>query len=506
MFLLTFGLLLVVIFIIHQYVYGYWKRRGIPYIQPHLLYGNLKGFVNRDESFALSAANLYYKSEEPVVGVYFFFRPGILIRDADLAKKVLVTDFQNFYDRGVHSNEKLSPLSANLFSLEGKNWKDLRSNLSPTFTSGKLKQMFPAIELVGKRMEEYLENLIENGHSIIDMDQVATKYTNDVIVSIFFGLDVDSFKDDANIFAEFRDKCNTKDFIINLTMATVFFYPKLFDFLKLYRFSNQFMIMMGDIIQKTIQNREENNIQRNDFLQMLMQLQKAGELEGDKNGVSPISGKKVKLSMHQIVAQTLLFFLAGSDTTAITIACCLHELAQNEEVMQKLKEDINEALEKHNGVICYESIQEMEYLDMVIQEAARKYPALPVLNRICTKPFKVPDSDIVIEKDTQLIISVLGFHRDPKYFPNPMKFDPDRFREGSERFNANAYIPFGDGPRTCIGMRQAKISAKIAIVRMLTKFELSALEKREIEFDNYATSLKAKGGIKLKISKHLHES
>lgn len=77
--------------------------------------------------------------------------------------------------------------------------------------------------------------------------------------------------------------------------------------------------------------------------------------------------KKVSLSMNQIVAQTLLFFLAGSDTTSITIACCLHELTQNEDVMQKLKEDIAKTLEKHNGVICYESIQEMEYLDLVIQ-------------------------------------------------------------------------------------------------------------------------------------------
>lgn len=176
MFLVTLGLLLAAIFIIHQYIYGYWKRRGIPYIKPHLIYGNLKGFVNRNESFALSAANLYYKSEEPAVGVYLFFRPAILIRDADLAKKVLVTDFQNFYDRGVHSNEESSPVSANLFSLEGKNWKDLRANLTPTFTSGKLKKMMPEIELVGNRMEEYLENLIESGHSIIDMDEVATKW------------------------------------------------------------------------------------------------------------------------------------------------------------------------------------------------------------------------------------------------------------------------------------------------------------------------------------------
>lgn len=71
--------------------------------------------------------------------------------------------------------------------------------------------------------------------------------------------------------------------------------------------------------------------------------------------------------MNQVVAQTVLFFLAGSDTTAITIASCLHELTQNEEIMHKLRENINQTLEKYNGVVCYESIQDMEYLEMVIQ-------------------------------------------------------------------------------------------------------------------------------------------
>lgn len=100
--------------------------------------------------------------------------------------------------------------------------------------------------------------------------------------------------------------------------------------------------------------------------------------------------------MNQIVAQTLLFFIAGSDTTAITIACCLHELTQNEEVMQKLKEDINKALEKHNGVICYDSIQEMEYLDMVIQGnilstmqlhfyKSKEFFFQPTFNRSCSQ-------------------------------------------------------------------------------------------------------------------------
>ncbi|XP_037920402.1 probable cytochrome P450 6d4 [Hermetia illucens] len=503
MFLITIGLFLVIIFILIQYNYGYWKRRGIPYIKPHLIYGNLKAFVKREESFTVSAANLYNKLNKPVVGVYLFFRPALLIRDAELAKKVLVTDFQSFHDRGVHSNEEINPLAANLFSLEGKRWKDLRANLTPTFTSGKLRKMFPVIELVGKRMEKHLESLIESNNGIVDMATVATRYANDVIVSIFFGLEVNSFEDSANIFSQFRDGFNGKGFIQNLTGATVFLYPKLFELLKLYKVNNRFMNIMADIVKKTIENREQTNTERNDFMQLLMQLRQTGTLEGNGKWSND---KQIKLSMNQIVAQTVLFFLAGSDTTAITIACCLHELTQNEEIMHKLEENISQTLEKHNGVVCYESIQDMEYLEMVIQETVRKYPALPLLNRMCTKSFEIPDSGIVIEKDTQLLISILGFHRDPKYFPNPMKFDPERFREGSKGFNANAFIPFGDGPRTCIGMRQGKLSAKAALIRLLTKFEWSATTKGEIEFDNYATTIMAKGGINLKVSKRLQMS
>lgn len=81
----------------------------------------------------------------------------------------------------------------------------------------------------------------------------------------------------------------------------------------------------------------------------------------------------------------------------------------------------------------------------------RKYPNAPVLNRISARRYKIPNTDVFIEKGTEVVIPVAGLHCDPRYFPNPEKFDPDRFEDPNSLICRNVYLPFGDGPRTCIG-------------------------------------------------------
>lgn len=82
----------------------------------------------------------------------------------------------------------------------------------------------------------------------------------------------------------------------------------------------------------------------------------------------------------------------------------------------------------------------------------RKYPPLGFLNRIAIDDYQIPDSDVVIDKGTQIIISVLGIHNDPNVYPDPMRFDPERFSvENQDQINPYTYLPFGEGPRHCIG-------------------------------------------------------
>lgn len=89
---------------------------------------------------------------------------------------------------------------------------------------------------------------------------------------------------------------------------------------------------------------------------------------------------------------------------------------------------------------------------MYILETMRKYPPVHMLNRICTKSYKVPDSDLVIEKGTKVVISTLAIHHDPEYYPDPEKFDPERFTEEEKaKRHPFTYLPFGEGPRICMG-------------------------------------------------------
>jgi len=84
-------------------------------------------------------------------------------------------------------------------------------------------------------------------------------------------------------------------------------------------------------------------------------------------------------------------------------------------------------------------------------ETIRKYPGLPILNRECTEDYQVPDTDLVIKKGTPIVLSLFGMHRDPDYFPDPLLYDPERYLEENMNYNPVAYMPFGEGPRHCIG-------------------------------------------------------
>lgn len=94
----------------------------------------------------------------------------------------------------------------------------------------------------------------------------------------------------------------------------------------------------------------------------------------------------------------------------------------------------------------------LPYLDMVVAETLRKYPPLPFLDRLTKENYKLPNSDLVIEKGTPVFISMTGLHYDPEYFPDPDKYDPERFSEANKKSRKQSvYIPFGDGPHICIG-------------------------------------------------------
>ncbi|XP_037951261.1 probable cytochrome P450 6d4, partial [Teleopsis dalmanni] len=165
---------------------------------------------------------------------------------------------------------------------------------------------------------------------------------------------------------------------------------------------------------------------------------------------------------------------------------------------------MEETLAKYEGKLSYECVQDMKFLDLCVMETVRKYPGLPILNRECTEDYQIPNSKMVIKKGTGIIISLFGIHRDPEYFPDPLRYDPERFLEENMNYNPVAYMPFGEGPRHCIAQRMGKLNAKVALAQIITNFDIKIREKpSEIEIDNYGVPLVAKGGINVSLSKKI---
>lgn len=157
------------------------------------------------------------------------------------------------------------------------------------------------------------------------------------------------------------------------------------------------------------------------------------------------------------MAQCFVFFLAGFETSSTLLTFIAYELLANPDIQQKLYEEIARVNEELNGErVTYEAIQKMSYLDQVVCETLRMRPGAVLLDRTCVKDYIYDYGNglnFTIEKGSHILYNVYGVHHDPKFFSNPMKFDPSRFSDENKKLIApGTYTPFGIGPRNCIGM------------------------------------------------------
>lgn len=154
-----------------------------------------------------------------------------------------------------------------------------------------------------------------------------------------------------------------------------------------------------------------------------------------------------------LIGQAATFLAAGFETTSSVISFGMFELAKSPVCQKRLKKEINVMFDKNNGQLTYEAVKNMEYLEMVFQEISRLHPSLPYIERMCVEDYSMePFSDCVIKKGTPVIIPSCTIQRDAEYFPNPNKFDPERFsQENKKNINPYTTMSFGAGPRKCIG-------------------------------------------------------
>lgn len=195
---------------------------------------------------------------------------------------------------------------------------------------------------------------------------------------------------------------------------------------------------------------------------------------------------------EDLVAQCVIFFLAGFTGVSTTFCFLCHELALNPEIQQRLYEEILETNNQLNGKpITFEALQRMEYMDMVISEILRLWPVNVVMDRAVNKQYLLQENDgsrVLLQPNNVVWIPTFAIHRDPKYYPMPEIFDPERFSaENKKNIHPSAYTPFGSGPRACVASRFALLQLKAVIYNILLEFKIECSPKTQ-------TQLKLKGG------------
>lgn len=173
----------------------------------------------------------------------------------------------------------------------------------------------------------------------------------------------------------------------------------------------------------------------------------------------------------------MIFILAGFNAVSLSVSFMAHELAMNQDVQQRLHEEIASVAGDLAGKpITYETLQQMKYLDMVVSEVLRRWPIGGVQDRLVSKPYELVKRDgsrVQLNVGDGVWVPINGFHMDPLYFADPERFDPERFNEANrEKILPGTYLPFGSGPRNCVGSRFALMEMKALFVYLLRDFSL----------------------------------
>ncbi|KAJ1359998.1 hypothetical protein KIN20_018851 [Parelaphostrongylus tenuis] len=488
-------LLLTIVFstviIIISYYYwqlDYWKRRGIPGPTPTIFIGNMNslnvaenpvGFVIRD----------WTKKYGKVFGIQEGLRRTLVVSDVKMIHELFCTKFDYFHGRKVSvvAPDAEKDPHVHLFNARGVRWKRLRAAAGPAFSTGSIKKIHPVVEDSVHVMMELLLNRDTNTEAF-DIFPFYKEFTMDVIYRLAIGqrgskmfTDDNRVKDVESIF-----KLNFRHPIIYLA-ATV---PRLRPLLRAAFFltsaGNKIPDIFNNICKKVDERINERAVYASthevpqevtDFIDLFLDVK--AEQNFDNNAEFVKTGLKVtrQMTRDEIPAQCFVLLLAGFETTATSLAFVTYLLAKYPEIQQKLQAEIDQHC--HGEFIDYETVVSMKYIDCVIKETLRMYPLASIANsRQCMKSTTL--GDVQVKEGEFVLVDTFSIHFDHNLWGEDAdKFYPERWLNTTER-PLVAFLPFGIGPRQCIGIRLAMMEIKLVLAHLLKQFDIVETEGTEV--------------------------
>nr|BAM73820.1 cytochrome P450 [Bombyx mori]BAM73821.1 cytochrome P450 [Bombyx mori] len=488
-------ILTLLIFIYYYYTntFDYFEKRGVPFKKPIIFLGNLGPRLKAAKSFHQYQLDIYqYFKGHPYGGTFDGRRPVLHILDPELIKAIMIRDFDHFTDRNTLNSMEPRYLSRSLLNLKGLEWKGVRSTLTPAFSSSRLKNMIPLIQQCSKQMVEFLRKF--DGKEI-EMKQTMGHFTLEVIGACAFGIKCDALSNENSRFVKVAEKFDymPKYKRVILLMLLVFM-PKMIRYLRLSFLNIEYTGELVRMLQAAKAERRSSESKKGDFLQVLI------DFAAKETAQNDTAKREILLDDDTIDAQSLLFLIAGYETSSTLLSFAIHVLATKPDLQETLRAHVQEMTKGKE--LSYELLSQMDYLEAFLQETLRIYPPVARVDRICTKPYIIPGTTVHVGVGDAVAIPVYGLHMDEDIYPEPREFKPERFMDDQKKDRpSHLYLPFGAGPRNCIGLRFAMISAKIAMVALMKNFKFSVCSKTmdPTDFDKRAVLLKSAKGLWVRI-------
>ncbi|XP_032418625.1 cytochrome P450 3A40-like isoform X1 [Xiphophorus hellerii] len=475
------------IFVLYgHWTYGVFEKLGVRGPKPTMYWGT----VGRHNLVYYLDDNECAKKYGRVWGLYELRRPMLAVMDPEMLKIILVKECFTYF-----TNRRNFRLNGDLYDAvniaEDDQWRRIRNQVTPSFTSGHIKEMFNIMQHHSHKMVVGLQSKVENNKVIIIKD-IFGPYSMDVMASCVFSVDLDSINEPSNPFITHASKLFRFPVPLFLFQGFFPFFLPLLELFGVSLFPKSSTTFFRTVVEKIRAERNES-ARKNmaDILQYFINYQ-------TKNLTKVMENQG--LNDHEILSQVTMLIFAGYETSATTLSFLAYTLARNPEVMKHLQQEIDSTFPE-KGPIQYESLMQMGYLSSVVDECLRLYPPAARLERMTKETVKV--KGITIPKNMIVMIPVYALHRDPELWPDPEEFKPERFsKENKQSINPYTYLPFGIGPRNCLGMRFALVMIKLALVKVLQNYSFLVCDETEIPLRMHPEGLMGPlEPIKLKLQK-----
>ncbi|CAL1529346.1 unnamed protein product [Lymnaea stagnalis] len=412
---------------------------------------------------------------------------GLLLftRDVELLRHILVKDFNTFVDRTPLLTTR-SPLEVGLFFVNGQDWRRLRHLMSPSFSTGKLKYVAETSQDTARKLAAVIEESAR-GDRLVPIKHLSGQYTSEVIARSAFGVLTDCLgKEDDEFTHHAKRIIKIRNRVMNFVMLVLYRFHSLHVFLvKKLNVGLLDLVSAGandyfsSVIHTTVAQRldmeRRGQARPKDFLQSMI----VAKTQGDEEAANFTDDTKAKsweqlpktMTDRELIGQSMLVIFAGLESTSTSLQMCLFMMAKHPDIQEKVYKEIQAVVSSESPT--YEELGKLKYTEQVINETLRLYPPLILITRQAVSTYHY--KNITIPKGAGVMLSLETIMMDPRNYPEPTKFDPERFSEENKaKRDYLTFLPFGQGPRQCIGMRLAYLELKVGLVHVLrkVKFEL----------------------------------